>query len=110
MSTTAVDAMHKERNYRDGSLYSRIRQAEHDHVLTANMADWAHDVRLDANDERHADEASNATPLEAVRCLEFADTLADLLFVRPARVKPGRTPKTTAGAAPTPTAGIPTPR
>jgi hypothetical protein len=58
------------------------------------MADWAHDIRLDSNDERHADlDASQATGDDAKRCLEFAEALADLLFVLPARVKRDRKPK-----------------
>jgi Domain of unknown function (DUF4145) len=98
MSASAVDAMLKERGSKDGSLYSRIESAEEAGVLTKHMADWAHDIRLDANDERHADEhVSPATVDDAKRCLEFADTLADLLFVLPARVKRGRKP----AAAPT---------
>jgi hypothetical protein len=93
MSASAVDAMLKEREYTSGSLYSRIEKAERDGVLTKHMADWAHDVRLDANDERHADvNAADATGEDATRCLEFAETLADLLFVLPARVKRGRAP------------------
>ncbi len=91
MSASAVDAMLKERGYKDGKLYSRIQKAEQDGVLTSHMADWAHDIRLDANDERHADEAAiDMTAGDATRCLEFADALADLLFVLPARVKRGR--------------------
>jgi hypothetical protein len=90
MSASAVDAMLKERGYKDGKLYGRINTAERDGVLTAHMAQWAHDIRLDANDERHADtDASGATPEDAARCLEFATTLTDLLFVLPARVKRG---------------------
>ncbi len=95
MSASAVDAMLKERGYREGSLYTRINAAEKAGVLTAHMAEWAHDVRLDANDERHADaDASGATEEDASRCLEFATTLADLLFVLPARVKRGLKAKT----------------
>ena len=102
MSAAAVDAMLKARNYKEGSLFSRIRKADTDGVLTAQMAEWADDIRLDANDERHADEqARDKTPEDANRCLEFADALADLLFVLPARVKRGRKlPET--GAAPAP--------
>jgi hypothetical protein len=93
MSAAAVDALLKERGYRDGSLYSRIEKAQGDHLLTAHMAQWAHDVRLDANDERHADEDSSAkTADDANRCLQFSETLADLLFVLPARVKRGLKP------------------
>jgi hypothetical protein len=93
MAASAVDAMLKERGYKDGSLYSRIKAAEDAGVLTTHMADWAHDIRLDANDERHADfDASVAKGDDARRCLEFAEALADLLFVLPARVKRGRKP------------------
>ena len=89
-AASAVDAMLKARGYKDGTLYSRIQQAENEGVLTKDMARWAHDVRLDANDERHADlDASALTFKDATRCLEFAEALADLLFVLPARVKRG---------------------
>jgi hypothetical protein len=97
MSASAVDAMLKERGYKDGSLYSRLKKAEEQGLLTKDMAAWAHDVRVDANDERHADlDASGATASDASRCLDFASTLADLLFVLPARVKRGLTSATTA--------------
>ena len=93
-SASAVDAMLKARGYKSGTLYSRIVKAEEDGVLTKDMSEWAHDIRLDANDERHADLAHTGTTAEdAQRCLDFADALADLLFVLPARVKRGLKPK-----------------
>jgi len=100
MSASAVDAMLKERGYRDGNLYGRIQKAEAEGVLTKHMAEWAHDIRLDANDERHADhDASAKTGEDAARCLEFADALADLLHVLPARVtRAKRPPGTPTGA------------
>jgi hypothetical protein len=91
VSASAVDAMLKEAKYSAGSLYSRIEAAEQAALLTKHMADWAHDIRLDANDERHADEnAPAATVDDATKFLEFAEALAELLFVLPARVKRGR--------------------
>jgi hypothetical protein len=55
------------------------------------VGDWAHDVRLDANDQRHADLAAIPPTFEdAKRCLEFAKALADILFVLPARVTRGK--------------------
>ena len=90
MSASVVDAMLKERKYAAGKLYTRIQKAEADGVLTKEMAAWAHDVRLHANDERRADQsATEPTPEDANRCLEFAETIADLLFVLPTRVKRG---------------------
>jgi hypothetical protein len=90
-SASAVDLMLKHLNYKSGSLYARIDAAVNDHRITEDMAAWAHDVRLDVNDERHADEnAPEPTSSDAERCLEFAHTLAEILFVLPARVRRGR--------------------
>ena len=90
LTASAVDAMLKAKGYKDGSLYSRIKRAAADHVITADMETWAHQVRLDANDPRHADEER---PLpdddDARRCVEFAKALGDFLFVLPARVTRG---------------------
>lgn len=94
-SASSVDWMLKEKGYPDGSLYQRIDKAKDDGVITADMAQWAHDVRLDANDQRHADpSASLPSTADAQRCIDFVQALGQLLFVLPARVKRGlgRTP------------------
>jgi len=93
MSNSAVDAMLKERGYADRkeNLKTRINKAAADHVITEDMAKWAHDVRLDANDRRHADpDAPPASEHDAQRCIDFAQTLGLVLFVLPARVERGR--------------------
>jgi Domain of unknown function (DUF4145) len=80
MSAGAVDAMLKARGLTEGSLYTRIGEAVTSTLLTKEMAEWAHDVRLDANDQRHADvKAIPPTTEDAKRCLEFAKALADIL-------------------------------
>ena len=90
LAASAVDAMLKAKGYKDGSLYQRIKEAAAGHIITADMATWAHQVRLDANDQRHADEsASFPTREEAQRSLDFALTLAEILFVLPTRVTRG---------------------
>ncbi|QIE22595.1 DUF4145 domain-containing protein [Caballeronia sp. SBC2] len=92
MSAGAVDALLKARGLTDGSLYARIGEAVKSTLLTKEMGEWAHDVRLDANDQRHADvKAIPPTTEDAKRCLEFAKALADILFVLPARVSRGKT-------------------
>ena len=90
LAASAVDAMLKQRGYVEGTLYKRIEKAAGDHVLTSEMAPWAHAVRLDANDQRHADEAAVLpTPEDAKRVLEFALALGEYLFVLPARIARG---------------------
>jgi hypothetical protein len=90
LAASAVDAMLKLKNYTEGSLYSRIEKAAADHVITEDMSKWAHEVRLDANDQRHADAgAALPTTEDASRAIDFATALAEILFVLPSRVQKG---------------------
>ena len=94
LTASAVDAMLKHKGYKEGVLNSRIKAAAADHLITSEMAEWAHEVRLDANDQRHADEsASLPNQVEAGRSLEFAQALAQFMYVLPARVAEGRKEK-----------------
>ena len=91
LAASSVDAMLKAKGYIEGSLYSRIEKAVADHLITGDVAAWAHDVRLDANDQRHADQdAELPTIQDAERVIAFAASLGDVLFVLPARVRRGR--------------------
>lgn len=90
LAASAVDAMLKAKSLKTGSLYERINQAAAQHMITPDMAQWAHDVRLDANDQRHADDSAPLPgPADATRCIEFAVALAQVMFVLPARVQRG---------------------
>lgn len=90
LAASSVDAMLKDKGLVDGSLYSRINKAAEDHLITDEMAKWAHEIRLDANDQRHADTDSDLPDLEdAERCVEFARALGQFLYVLPDRVQRG---------------------
>lgn len=90
LCASAVDEMLKLKGYTEGNLYSRINKAAADRLLTEDMANWAHQVRLEANDQRHADMNSLLpTVNEAKQSVEFTKTLAELLFVLPAKVTRG---------------------
>jgi hypothetical protein len=102
LAASAVDAMLKIKGYKEGSLNQRIDKAAADHLITSEMAQWAHEVRLDANEQRHADESAPLpTGEDAGRCVEFALALGQFMFVLPARVQRGLTdakPKSQGGA------------
>ncbi|GAG99574.1 unnamed protein product, partial [marine sediment metagenome] len=73
LAASAVDAMLKERGYKEGSLNARIKRASEAHLITPEMEQWAHEVRLDANEQRHADEAASLpTSEDAKRTVRFA--------------------------------------
>jgi hypothetical protein len=90
LSASAVDSMLKAKALKEGSLYARIDKAATEHLITIEMAQWAHEVRLDANAQRHADEeVSLPTSTDAQRCVDFVLALGMFLFVLPAKVKNG---------------------
>lgn len=90
LAASSIDAMLKNKGYREGSLHKRIELAAADHLITSDMAQWAHKVRLDANEQRHADESADLpSEEEAQRCIEFAYALAQFMFVLPALVARG---------------------
>jgi hypothetical protein len=90
LSGTAVDSMLKLKGYKDGNLFSRINKAAADHVITEGMSKWAHEVRLEANDQRHADENKGLPTIDdAKHSLDFAKALGQFLFVLPSKVEEG---------------------
>lgn len=48
LAASAVDAMLRTKGLAAGTLYSRIDEAAATHLITSEMARWAHQVRLDA--------------------------------------------------------------
>src|SRR6266508_1564518 len=92
LCASAVDAMLKEKGLKKkkGTLNERIDKAAKQRLITDGMAEWAHQVRFDANKPRHADEkATPATIEDAKRSVAFTQALAEFLFVLPARVTRG---------------------
>lgn len=90
LAASSIDSMLKEKGYREGSLYSRIDKAVKDHLITKEMAQWAHEVRLDANDQRHADdEADLPNEKDAQKTIDFVVALAQFLYVMPSRIQRG---------------------
>ncbi len=90
LCASCVDEMLKQKGLTEGSLYRRIEDAVQNNLITEDMSTWAHEVRLDANDQRHADEGSTLPTEEgAKKCVMFASTLGHILFVLPARVQRG---------------------
>jgi hypothetical protein len=106
-AASAVDAMLKDKGLKTGSLYNRIDEATASGLITPEMAPWAHEVRLDANDQRHADDnAPLPTKEEAEKTIEFAKALAQFLYVLPAMVTRGRAMPGLAQAAAPPAPAI----
>lgn len=90
LCASAVDAMLKEKGLVEGTLYSRINKVAESGLLTKEMATWAHQVRLDANDQRHSETANDLPTMdEAKQAIEFTKTLADFIFILPLKITRG---------------------
>lgn len=92
MSASSIDAMLKDHGLTDGTLYRRIDQAVTDGLITQKMAEWAHRVRLDSNNPRHADEnVPNMSAEDARRAFDYANALTEYLYLLPSRMPPAET-------------------
>ncbi len=92
LAASSVDAMLKAKRYKEGSLYTRIDKAVLENLITKEMGQWAHAVRLDANDQRHADEEAPLPEApQAKRCVDFTIALGHFLFVLPSQIEQGLT-------------------
>ena len=56
LSASSIDSMLKSKRHNEGKLCSRINKAAADNIITESMTKWAYQVRLEANNERHADD------------------------------------------------------
>lgn len=100
LAAASVDAMLKEKGLEKGSLYERIEQAVQQQILTKDMGEWAHAVRLESNKPRHADKDDpHATRDQSQQVIDFARALGEFLFVLPSRIKAGKEAAEGAGAA-----------
>ncbi|MCG6146593.1 DUF4145 domain-containing protein [Leptospira bandrabouensis] len=90
LTASCVDSMLKEKGYKEGTLFQRINKAAEEHLITKEMAKWAHEIRLDANDQRHSDyDRPLPTIDDAKKLIDFAQTLGLILFALPDRVSKG---------------------
>lgn len=102
LAASSVDSMLKAKGLKNGTLYTRIDEAATNHLITEEMKLWAHEVRLDANDQRHADESAPLpSEADANKAIEFAQALAQFLFVLPALVTRGRAMQASTTTPPT---------
>ena len=89
-ASSAVDSMLVDKGYNQKNLYAKIKAANENHLITAEMEKWANQVRLSAIDERHPKgKVDFPTTKDAQRTIEFALALAEFLFVLPYKVEQG---------------------
>ena len=87
LAASAILSMHKAKKYNKSKLFEAIKLAVADNALTPELEAWAHKLRLDSNDPRHADDDHpHKTTEEAKELVEFARMLGEIWFVLPAKI------------------------
>ena len=71
-----------------GTLFERIQEAAKQHHLTPDLANWAHQIRLDGNDAAHEEEPFSQD--DAERLSVFTDMVLRYLFTLPGMLKQAR--------------------
>ena len=79
----------------DGTLYERIKKAAAQQGLTPDLADWAHQIRLDGNDAVHGDEEFSKEDVE--RLHTFTELVFMYLFTLPGMLAKARDEQTDGG-------------
>jgi hypothetical protein len=69
---------------KDGSLYNEIEDLKNKGVITKQLADFAHEVRITGNDMAHPEEMSTVDKKEIEESLDFLDGFLETVFILPA--------------------------
>lgn len=86
----------------DATLFARIKKLAETHRITADLAQWAHEIRLIRNDALHGIEEVNRDELTAIR--GFTEMVLTYLFTLPGMLAARQADaagKSDGGAAPT---------
>ena len=90
LAASAIDDMLKNVGHKVGGLHDRLDQAAEANKISEKLVKWAHQIRLDPNDQKPGAKGSKLPePEDARKTIDFALALAELLFVMPAKVQKG---------------------
>ncbi len=80
------------------SLFERIKRASKRHDLTPELAEWAHQIRLDGNDAAHEEEPFSEE--DAARLQIFTSLVFQYLFTLPGMMQEARGAEISTGGQP----------
>ena len=83
MARTAIEATAKDKQITDGSLYNKIDAMAKKNIITDQLAEEAHEIRLLGNDMAHGDLAEPVTEEDASDILGFLDSVMDYVYQQP---------------------------
>lgn len=86
LARTVIEAVAKDKGITSGSLVSKINQLRKADLLTANLTEAAHDIRLTGNDIAHGDLSIPISEEDCDDLLDFMSSILEEIYQRPANL------------------------
>lgn len=83
MARTAIEATAKDKQITGGDLYHKIDAMADKNIITGQLAEEAHEIRLLGNDMAHGDLAEPVSEEDASDILGFLDSVMDYVYQQP---------------------------
>lgn len=95
MCRRALQSSVLERGAKKGKLFDQINELFEKQIITKDIKDWAHEIRLTANIGAHPDEdgLEDVTPTEAKELLDFTEQYLNYVYIMPDKVAKKRAKK-----------------
>lgn len=84
-----------EKGAKKGKLFDQIDELYDNQIITKDIKDWAHEIRLTGNVGAHPDEdgLEDVTPEDAKELLKFMEEYLNYVYIMPAKVAAKRARK-----------------
>jgi Domain of unknown function (DUF4145) len=99
MACAAVQRAARSLGAEGKTIFDEINDLRTKGLVTEELKDWAHEVRLAAREAAHPEELGDVTADEARESLRFMDAFLEFAVALPARRRGSKQPQGTAVAA-----------
>ncbi|MBI0141913.1 DUF4145 domain-containing protein [Bifidobacterium sp. W8106] len=87
MARTVLEATAKDKGVTSGSLYEKIDELAAKTIITRQLAEEAHEIRLLGNDMAHGDLNTPVSKEDAEEILGFLDSVLDYVYQQPIAIE-----------------------
>ena len=87
MARTALEATAKNKGVTSGSLYEKIDELAAGNIITGQLAQEAHEIRLLGNEMAHGDPSTPVSGEDVSDILGFLDTVLDYVYQQPIAIQ-----------------------
>lgn len=90
MARTTLEATAKQHGITEGKLFNKIEKMAEQNIITDQLKEEAHEIRMLGNDMAHGDLGTPVTEDDAADILGFLDTVLDYVYQQPMAIQKRR--------------------